>query len=457
MSSCARQSSARSIVPSARMSHSMPASTVMPSSRSLTARIARACARARAFVEAVGHRQRLAVIGDGDVAVARGARRAGHRLDVGAPVGRGRVHVEIAAQVGSRVTQARQRALFGRLDLAAVLAQLRRDRAPGRARVDPVLVRAGHRDVVVRARYRPYSFSLKPRWSARSRSAMLWAFEPVKYCSAAPRLSRAHQPQIGLEAAAQQHARLRLAVREDPLDRAVAGERVHHRRRRAGREDVEVAAGLAAAAQAADQRDVAVGRVRAERRTSGVGGRRALRPSAGGRRPARVPRAPCRISASFFSPMPLIARSRPSRAPPRGRRASGCPARGRAAPTVFGPDALQVEQVEDRGGNSCEQLLVVGNRAGLDELADLRGEVLADAGNARGAAAGVRSASRSASVSDGFRGVAVRANLERVLALDLEQVADLGQDAGDGEVVHGRPRRQAVDAASRLAGHPARW
>ncbi len=35
----------------------------------------------------------------------------------------------------------------------------------------------------------PYSFSFKPRAMARSRSAMLCAFEPVKYWSAAPRLS----------------------------------------------------------------------------------------------------------------------------------------------------------------------------------------------------------------------------------------------------------------------------
>ncbi len=38
-------------------------------------------------------------------------------------------------------------------------------------------------------------------------------------------------------------------------------------------------------------------------------------------------------------------------------------------------------------------------------------------------------------VRDGLRRVAVRADLERVLALDFEQVADLGEHAGDGEVV----------------------
>jgi len=39
-------------------------------------------------------------------------------------------------------------------------------------------------------------------------------------------------------------------------------------------------------------------------------------------------------------------------------------------------------------------------------------------------------------MNDGFRRVSIRANLERVFTLDLQQVADLGQDPGDGEIVH---------------------
>ena len=86
-------------MPSGRMSHSMPASTVMPSSRAFErADRARVLERPR-LVEAVGHRERLAVIGDGDVLEPGVARRARHRLGVGAAVGRGRVHVEVAAQI----------------------------------------------------------------------------------------------------------------------------------------------------------------------------------------------------------------------------------------------------------------------------------------------------------------------------------------------------------------------
>ena len=59
----------------------------------------RAGVRERArFVQAVGHRQRLAVIGDGEVVKARRLRRPGHRLDRVAAVRRGRVAMQVAAK-----------------------------------------------------------------------------------------------------------------------------------------------------------------------------------------------------------------------------------------------------------------------------------------------------------------------------------------------------------------------
>ena len=82
------------------------------------------------LVEAVGHGQRLGVVRDGDVLVAQGAGGFGHLLERGAAVARDRVHVQIAADLG-QFDQARQAALGGGLDLALVLAQLRRN--PGQA------------------------------------------------------------------------------------------------------------------------------------------------------------------------------------------------------------------------------------------------------------------------------------------------------------------------------------
>ena len=83
---------------------------------------------------------------------------------------------------------------------------------------------------------------------------MLWAFEPVKYCSAAPRLSRGTSRRSAWKPPQISTLDLVSPCAEHALDQLVAGERVHERRRRAGGEDVDVAARLAAAPQAADRR-----------------------------------------------------------------------------------------------------------------------------------------------------------------------------------------------------------
>ena len=54
--------------------------------------------------------------------------------------------------------------------------------------VDLILGRAGDIGSVGHLK-QAVSLSLKPRCSARSLTAMLWAFDPVKYCAAAPALS----------------------------------------------------------------------------------------------------------------------------------------------------------------------------------------------------------------------------------------------------------------------------
>ena len=75
--------------------------------------------------------------------------------------------------------------------------------------------------------------------------------------------------------------------------------------------------------------------------------------------------------------------------------------------------------------------------ARLDQLGHARRDVLADPGQA--AQVGRRECRDAlAAVADDLRGVAVRADLERVVSADLEQVADLGEDTGDGDVFHGR-------------------
>ena len=150
MSRAARQSSSRSSVPSARMSHSMPARTRTPRWPS-NARMRAACASARRFVQAVGHGERLAVISDGNVFEPGVGRGVHHRFDRVLAVGLRRVHVKIAAKVASR-DEPRKGVAGCPRDLAAILAQLRRDRTrdPARRR-SPLRSSRPRANVVVRA------------------------------------------------------------------------------------------------------------------------------------------------------------------------------------------------------------------------------------------------------------------------------------------------------------------
>ena len=73
--------------------------------------------------EVVAEAEARRVVGDRQVLVARVAGRDRHLLDRGGAVGRGRVAVQVAAQIGD-LDQLGQRPDRRRLELAAVLAQL---------------------------------------------------------------------------------------------------------------------------------------------------------------------------------------------------------------------------------------------------------------------------------------------------------------------------------------------
>ena len=263
----------------------------MPSSRPFRARIRRACSRAPALVEAVGHRQRLAVIGDGDVRVTRrraprapsSRRRRGRRSRSCACADRP-ADLRVIRTQGSV-------AVLCRFDLAAVLAQLGRDECEAERPID--LFFGSTRDELAVVDPEEAIFveleAALDRAIAESDVVRLRAGEILQ--RGAEAFAR-HDAQIGLKAAPEQHARLGLAVREHALDELVAREGVHQRRRRAGGEDVEIAAGLAAAPQAANGRDVGVGGVLTQRRKERVGGFVRLRHQPASSRTGRAPRAP---------------------------------------------------------------------------------------------------------------------------------------------------------------------
>ena len=197
MSSCARQSSARSIAPSgadvaldARQHGDAVEARVELADRP------RVLERA-GLVEAVGHREGAAVIGDGDVLEPGRPRRQRHRLGVGAAVGRRGVHVQVAAEI-LPLDQPGERPLLGGRNFAPVLPQLGRHEREAERLVDAFLRLAGDLDVVVHAE-QAVLVQLEPaldRAIAEGDVVRLRAGEVLlRGAEALP----GHEPQIGLE------------------------------------------------------------------------------------------------------------------------------------------------------------------------------------------------------------------------------------------------------------------
>ncbi len=111
---------------------------------------------------------------------------------------------------------------------------------------------------------------------------MLCDFEPVKYCNAAPRLSAGTSRRSTWTPPRRRMLDFVSPRAEHTFDEAVLDEHVHDRRIRAGRQDVDVAARLAAAPEAADRRDRRGGKTLLEEghdRAGDVVGRRQQMPA----------------------------------------------------------------------------------------------------------------------------------------------------------------------------------
>ncbi len=217
---------------------------------------------------------------------------------------------------------------------------------------------------------------------------------------------------------------------EHAFDQPIVDEGVHQRLRRASGKNVQIAAGLTPTPEAAHHRDLCVRRVFAQRSNQ-----RRSRVMRLGREP------PAGESALFFESFQderffLCAHSFHVADASVARRRVEVLERANSKFAVepcdsLGPDALKMQQVEDGRRKFLQQLLVIAHRAGLDQLADLRGDVLADARQRQ--ALGRRHLRHSRGlVRNGLAGIPVRPDLERVLPFDLEEVADLGEDARNG-------------------------
>ena len=339
--------------------------------------------------------------------------------------------MEVAAEVAAG-DQPRQPPRLGRLDLAPVLAQLRRDPHEAERLVDPLFGLAGDGEAGGDVEQ-----AVLVQLAAAGDGAV--AQRDVVGLRSGEVLERratalaGDQAEVGLVAAAQQDAALRLPLAEHAFGKRVPGEGADQRVVAADGEDVEVAARLGAAAQAAHRHELGAG-------SEGL--------QVGDQHRGQVARAREQVAATVLAPLVegledqllLLRPHAPHRAqPPRPGCVLEFLERRNAQRLVeeggrLRPHALEVQQVEQRGGELGQQLLVVLHPARLDQLADLGRDLLADAGQLP-QGGGVEPLDPVGRVRDGIGRVAVRADLERVLGLDLEQVGNLAEHPRDRQVI----------------------
>ena len=363
-----------------------------------------------------------------------------------------RVHVQIAAQVGA-IDEAGQ--LRGRAAASIsprILAQLRRNPGEAERLVDRLPRVSPATALVVVDAEQPVFVQLEAeadRAIAQRDVVRLRAGEVLQRGAAA---LGGDQPQVGLEAAAEEHARFRVAVRRARARPAGSSTKSSisdaGRRRRRGcrgrRRCRSRAAGCRPASIAASGRALAQVATRAPRATSCASDSR-CRPACRLRSSSAL-----RISASFFAPMPAQrADAAVGARRARDRRACGCRARGTASRRSSG---RRPAGAAGRGSSAGTR------RAARGGYGDRRSSAISRMRAARSLPMpGIsrRPASSSARelvrmVGDDVGAVAVRANLERVVVLDLEEIGDLPEDARDRGVI------QAAGLRSRCGSRAAR-
>src|SRR5229473_2772031 len=100
----------------------------------------------------------------------------------------------------------------------------------------------------------------------------------------------------------------------------------------------------------------------------------------------------------------------------------------------LGADALEVQQIQDGWRKFSNELTVICARARVGDFANTRREVLADARDFP-QSGDVEEGELIRMVGDDVGGVAIRANLERVLALDFEEIGDLSEKMRDCGII----------------------
>ena len=384
--------------------------------------------------EAARDRERLRVIGHDLVGVAAAARELSHGFDRHRAVGPVRMGVEVALEVGLG-DEIRQAAGEGRLDLAAILAQLRLDeRQPEKV----ICLRLRGEDAELTALVRGDDLAglvdpgeavlaQAPALVARHRSepdvVLLRAGEMDEVGAA---LAGPHDHEVDLWAAATEaDRRLVQAAADDRLDRGQTAEHLDDVVRVVGlRQEIEVTDRFPPPAVRAGGHDAShvehveeafrdlvnehLGLVEEQPPLAALEPGDALedqllgalRETLQAANPAALGRHPELLDRLY----PEVAVDQSN-----GLR----------------PDAGQPKHLEEAGRELGEQLVAVLRAAGRGQLVELVGDRLADARNDRRLALAVCARDLDRGSPDGVRGAVVGHGLVHQLALDLEQVADV--------------------------------
>ena len=414
---------------------------MIPFNLALNSSISRHCARTRSGGQPIGDGQRLRVVADAEVLVPQRLRRQGHFFEAGATVAGRRVVVEDAADV-ARLDQRGQEFRRRQFDLAGVLAHLGRDELQaefgvhvgfGLHRHRHVLGRQG---VVVQAQAefdRPLPQAdvvLLTAGEVQDRDGELGVGDDAQV--------GAHDDRVVPQGQRGDDARLGRPVAGDLHDLRERDERGHDRRGvGTAQDDVDVLGRLPAASQAAAQfgADDAGHRFQLFEQCNAQRERQVVADAL----PGRVEEADAvqnlgrRLVAEALQAREPAVRARRLQA---GDRVDGQVLVDRA--DLLRADAVDAQHLDQARRDRLPQLFEVRQPAGADERRHLLLDGLADAADLAERAVRDHCFEVARELADGPRGGRVGAGLEVVLALHLQQHADLFERGGH---VVGRHRR----------------
>ncbi len=383
-------------------------------------------------------RDGLGVIRDRHVLVAERAARLHHVVQRVLAVGLLRVTVQVAADI-VELDEIRQRAVLGRLDLAAVLAQLGRDPGHVQPMIERLLVLRREQTIALHDAVLVHLPAALPGTAAHGDVVLLGACEVQKRRAEALRLDEA---QVHTQPARELHRDLFRAPAQDTVYGRVAGDRLGGLGAVARTDDdVEIADRLLAPAQASGQLPALDALDAVQMAPEGF---RMLR--------GRLQRQPVRVRGLLGdAAQDVLLRARAEvRHLAHTALLAGFTQLVEAVDAervvellglacAEAPDAHDLGQPARRARAQLVETLTVPVREQRldilgDALPDVRqlGEVLAfgyEVGEARRI------------LGDRARGVLIRAHAELVAALDIEQVRDLGELPGELVVLHGHDSR----------------